>query len=175
MSIPESKEAIAGSAVLLVTMPEGDVVEHPLRERETTIGRDRSNHICITNHLVSAFHAKIIRSGGTFSLVDLGSANKTRVNGRPVLQKTLGFGDAIQIAGVACRLIDSSEPAEEPTVGREEQDVDGVSQRTSRMDGDRHVTASVSDPWKPPVSRLNLALVALVLFSLAAALATQVC
>jgi pSer/pThr/pTyr-binding forkhead associated (FHA) protein len=170
MSIPES----TGAAALVVTLPEGDE-HHLLRERETTIGRDPSNHICITNHLVSAFHAKIIRSGGTFSLVDLGSANKTRINGRPVVQKTLGVGDEIHVAGVVCRLVESADATDDSGDGYEEHEVEGSSRRTPETDGDRRVPASASDKWKPPVSKLSLAMGTLVLFGLVAALATQVC
>ncbi len=90
---------------LIVLLPDGKEVCHSVVGRETSIGRDPSNRISISDHFVSQFHAKLLVSRKGFTLVDLGSSNKTLVNGREVSTNvTVRFGDKIQFAGVTCRL-----------------------------------------------------------------------
>ena len=79
-------------------------MRHTILGREITIGRDRSNRICISDHFVSKFHAKLIVHDRIFTLVDLGSANGTRVNGREIRESQVAIGDQIQFAEVSCRL-----------------------------------------------------------------------
>lgn len=162
----------ASRFLLLVTLPDGREEEHVLEGPEIAVGRDPSNHIQIPHHFVSQFHAKFVRSGDKMTVVDLGSANKTRVNGHAVLQKSLMEGDDIQFADVACRLVllDSDRPSRratsappmEPGSGR----VDGVRDRDGHV-GPRRVDG--------PVSRTYLSIVVIALFSVAAALALEVC
>lgn len=174
MGFDDSVAAPTNPPVLLVILPEGGEERRPLREGETTIGRDPSNHICITDHFVSSFHAKIIRSGGSLSLVDLGSANKTRVNGRPIVQKAVKCGDEIHFAGVNCRLVDPL-----GATRQERESESPASQPTSNSQPDSESINSASDSsstkWKPPVSKLYLSGGVLVLFAVVAALATRVC
>jgi pSer/pThr/pTyr-binding forkhead associated (FHA) protein len=174
MGLKESAESSSPPSALLLIQTEGGEERHPLRERETTIGRDPSNHICITDHFVSSFHAKIIRSGETLSLVDLASANKTCVNGRSIVQKAVKCGDEIRFAGVTCRLVDpsgithpkleSDSPAPQP-----DSNSHPVAESTNSA------SDSGSTKWNPPVSKLLLSGGVLVLFVLVAALATRVC
>ncbi len=49
-----------------------------------TIGRDRKNHICIQDTMVSRFHALIQKIKDAFFIKDLESTNGTFVNGRRV-------------------------------------------------------------------------------------------
>jgi hypothetical protein len=90
---------------LVVVSSEGKEVDHYIGLPEMTIGRDPANRICIPDNFISKFHAKILASGGAFRLVDLGSANKTRVNGREVSEAILKYGDEVQFAGVKCRFL----------------------------------------------------------------------
>jgi pSer/pThr/pTyr-binding forkhead associated (FHA) protein len=174
MGLEKSAESSTHPSILLVIQAEGGEERHPLREGETTIGRDPSNHIRITDYLVSSFHAKIIHSGGEISLVDLASANKTRVNGHPIVQKAVKYGDEIHFAGVSCRLVDPLGAA------HQEQESDTPVPRlpsNSQPESESIDSASVSSStkWNPPVSKLYLSGGVLVLFALVAALATQVC
>ena len=91
--------------VLEVEHPDGRRERHPILGREVTIGRDRSNRVCIRHHFVSKFHAKIIVRDRDFTLVDLDSANKTRVNGRVVTESPLFFGDELHFAAVRCHFL----------------------------------------------------------------------
>jgi hypothetical protein len=96
---------LAGEAASLVCkLPEGEV-EYPLLSGDNTIGRDPSNTVCLPDDYVSKFHARLVRSGNGFTLVDLDSANKTLVNGRVVRESAVRYGDEIHIAGVRCRLL----------------------------------------------------------------------
>lgn len=76
-----------------------------IRGREATIGREPTNDICIRDPLVSKHHARIIISNHSVTLFDLGSANKTRVNGQVVTQATLRYGDELTFARVKCSLV----------------------------------------------------------------------
>jgi predicted component of type VI protein secretion system len=170
MESDESPVTSGDKPVLLVMLPEGGQERHPLEARETTIGRDPANNVCISDHFVSSFHAKIVRSGGTFSVVDLGSANKTRVNGRAVVQRAVKSGDEIHFAGVLCRL-------EAPKgLSDDFRETDGPSIRsTTKPPSAASRRKSNAATWKPPVPKLRLSMGVLVLFAVVAALTTQVC
>jgi hypothetical protein len=90
---------------LVVHLPDGKEVHHAVVGTEITIGRDPSNRIAISDQFVSKFHAKLLVSSSSLTLVDLGSANKTFVNGQPISQMPVRFGDELQFAGVRCRLL----------------------------------------------------------------------
>ena len=89
---------------LLVSLDGSEVVHHPIRGREATVGRAPENDICIPNYLISKFHAKLLISNQSVTVVDLDSVNKTRLNGQVVTQATVRYGDELQFARVTCRL-----------------------------------------------------------------------
>jgi ABC-type multidrug transport system ATPase subunit len=62
-----------------------------------TIGRDTANDICLPHPMVSRFHAVVKSGAGGLAIVDLGSANSTYVNGRPVGTRALREGDVVHI------------------------------------------------------------------------------
>ena len=104
-------------ATLVVPLPQGGEISHSLLGREISIGRDRANRIRINDHFVSKFHAKLFVRRGKLTLVDLESANKTRVNGRVVQKSEIQVGDEVQFAGVKCELRGpDADPALEPGV-----------------------------------------------------------
>jgi len=90
---------------LVVQLPDGKEVHHPIAGGEITIGRDPSNRIVVADQFVSKFHAKLLFSQSSITLVDLGSANKTYVNGAPIREASVKYGDELQFAGVRCRLL----------------------------------------------------------------------
>ncbi len=69
-----------------------------LKKGLTTIGRSGSNDIRLDEPSVSSEHAQI-RSDGEkeFTLIDLGSANGARLNGRPVQQHILRHNDVVEL------------------------------------------------------------------------------
>jgi predicted component of type VI protein secretion system len=90
---------------LVVQLPDGKEVHHSIAGSEVTIGRDPSNRITIADQFVSKCHAKLLVSHASITLVDLGSANKTYVNGQPISELPVKYGDELQFAGVRCRLV----------------------------------------------------------------------
>jgi len=98
---------------LVVAGSEGDLVRHVIKGREATIGREPTNDICLRDPLVSKHHARIIVSNHSVTLFDLGSANKTRVNGQVVSQATLRYGDEVTFARVKCSLVLAPSEADE--------------------------------------------------------------
>lgn len=89
---------------LLVPSASGELQRHSILGREATIGRDRSNDICIADPLVSKFHAKLLVANQSVTVIDLESVNRTRVNGQVVTQAAVRYGDELQFARVKCRL-----------------------------------------------------------------------
>ena len=89
---------------LIVLTPDGKEESHLIPGREATIGRDPANDICILDPLVSKVHARLIISNQSVTVVDLGSANRTLVNGRAVTQSGVKYGDELQFARTRCRL-----------------------------------------------------------------------
>ncbi|MDZ7842726.1 MAG: FHA domain-containing protein [Gammaproteobacteria bacterium] len=59
------------------------------------IGRDPENDIVLDEPDVSLAHARIVRSGGQWRLVDLDSTNGTYLNGKRAEDDTLQFGDEV--------------------------------------------------------------------------------
>jgi pSer/pThr/pTyr-binding forkhead associated (FHA) protein len=90
---------------LEVALADGRAVRHVIRGREATIGREPTNDICIPDPLVSKHHAKIIVANHSVTVFDLGSANKTRLNGQVVSQASVRYGDELTFARVRCRLV----------------------------------------------------------------------
>ena len=78
----------------------GKVVERPLGELVTTLGRSDDNEVVLKDDLVSRHHAKLEWSEGVPCLTDLGSNNGTLVNGgeiEPRVPLRLKEGDVISI------------------------------------------------------------------------------
>jgi transcriptional regulator with GAF, ATPase, and Fis domain/pSer/pThr/pTyr-binding forkhead associated (FHA) protein len=66
-----------------------------LSEGETTIGRDPTSGLCLSEEVVSRKHCAIQADGGTYRILDFNSSNGTFVNGIPVRSKILQHGDRI--------------------------------------------------------------------------------
>ena len=64
------------------------------------VGRAPLNQIVIDHPTVSAQHALLLRTGASYSLKDLNSANGTQVNGDFVTDAELKDGDAIRFGSV---------------------------------------------------------------------------
>jgi len=67
-----------------------------------TIGRDEpeegvANDIALNDRTVSRRHVRLVRTDGGYLIEDLGSANRTFVNNRPVRKARLRHGDVITI------------------------------------------------------------------------------
>ena len=85
-------------AYLVVKHSNGTSEEMPLSRLRTTIGRSARSDLCIPDAFASRLHAEIRQEGESFWLIDLGSANGTRLNGSAVATTMpLNPGNEIQI------------------------------------------------------------------------------
>jgi len=166
MTSDRSNRQSAGSFLLVVTLPDGKKKQYKLAAREISIGRDPSNHIQLSHHFVSQFHAKFVRTGSSCSLVDLGSANKTRVNGREIVQKDLKSGDEIEFAGVKCCLVLEEGSSVGPAASIGDSGAGEEAPKGQESDAPSSET---------PISKAYLSIGVVLLFSVVVALATQVC
>ncbi len=83
--------------IVVSSKESGEVVTYQLDGRIITVGRTPANHIVITDGAASRKHCMIKQVGDSYTLVDLGSANGTVVNGERVKEQELSDGDRIQI------------------------------------------------------------------------------
>ncbi|AWV89659.1 FHA domain-containing protein [Bradymonas sediminis] len=75
--------------------------EFSLSEIENTIGRTDENFILLSDSSISRRHAKIIRSGNSYTVVDLESSNGTRLNGKPLRgARTLEPSDVVEFGDI---------------------------------------------------------------------------
>jgi pSer/pThr/pTyr-binding forkhead associated (FHA) protein len=74
-----------------------------LETERVVIGRRRTCEVVLEHPGVSARHCELARSSeGQWTITDLGSTNGTFVNGLPITETTLRFGDEIGL-GKHCR------------------------------------------------------------------------
>lgn len=72
-----------------------------------SIGRAPENDLTLADDTVSGFHAQIIHDAGQLFIVDLGSRNGTRVNGKPVSGRVpLAAWDRINMGNTALEIVD---------------------------------------------------------------------
>lgn len=82
---------------IIVITPDKKQTTYELEERVITIGRTPANGIQISDGAASRKHCMIKLVGESYTLVDLGSANGTVVNGDRVKEHDLTHGDRIKI------------------------------------------------------------------------------
>jgi pSer/pThr/pTyr-binding forkhead associated (FHA) protein len=72
----------------------------PRRPWRIFIGRSPHSDLVLGDPTVSRVHAVVLREGGSWTIMDLDSANGVRVNGARVKQAVLGHGDVIEVGRV---------------------------------------------------------------------------
>ncbi len=85
---------------LVMFRESGDRREFPLKEGKTSIGRKDDCDIRIPLSDVSRHHTEIVVDGKSAVLKDLGSANGTYVNNKPVKTHKLAAGDHVVVGPV---------------------------------------------------------------------------
>jgi len=87
---------------------------------QTLIGRSSDATVTLEDLEVSRNHARITKGElGAYLLEDLGSKNGTQVNGLPVSQHLLSFGDKIQIGPQVLLLFAPFDPVEDQLLQRQ--------------------------------------------------------
>jgi len=72
----------------------------PLRFAEASLGRALDNEVVLESNDVSRRHARLEPAGSVLRLVDLGSTNGTRVNGKRVAEHLLREGDLVELGSL---------------------------------------------------------------------------
>jgi len=88
---------------LIAVLPDGQTREFSLSKTEASIGRSATSDITLHDPKVSRAHTRLECGPEGCLVVDLGSANGTRVNGMPVDRVRLAPGDVISIGGSSLR------------------------------------------------------------------------
>ncbi|MBN2381770.1 FHA domain-containing protein [bacterium] len=98
--------------------------KYSLSRESMTIGRASDNDIVFFNEVaVSRKHARFVKEGDSFYVVDLGSKNGTRLNGEPVHKEKLKEGDEI-LVGKSVLVFHSTSSEEAVFLSREGPVVD---------------------------------------------------
>ncbi len=97
---------------LVLTLPTGAEQHYILSKPTITLGRATTNDVSLADPKASRFHARIECDDDGCTIVDLGSANGTRVNGQRVESSPLATGDTIQVGASTVRF-EEHRPVEE--------------------------------------------------------------
>jgi len=84
-------------------------MEFALNRASLVIGRTDENDIVLNHRSISRHHAKIVRDGEQYTIVDLQSANGVRVNGEDYERVELNPGDMIELGHVKLRFVGANE------------------------------------------------------------------
>ncbi|MBL4635555.1 MAG: FHA domain-containing protein [Kofleriaceae bacterium] len=106
-AVAEQPEELFPRMVVLSTAMAGR--EFSLNKPAMVIGRTEDNDLWINHRSVSQHHAKIVREGDSFTIVDLQSSNGVRVNGEDYGKVELRRGDLIDLGHVRLRFIGADE------------------------------------------------------------------
>ena len=98
-----------GPARLVVVSSNFAGQEFVLDKAAVVIGRTDENDIVINHRSISRHHAKIVREGAHYHIVDLQSANGVRVNGEEYNKVELRKGDHVDLGHVRLRFVGAGE------------------------------------------------------------------
>ncbi|UCF96279.1 MAG: FHA domain-containing protein [Spirochaetaceae bacterium] len=77
----------------------------PITRKTVTIGRDAQCDLHLADPYVSRKHSQIVFRGDHFTMMDLGSLNKTRVKEKEYIQKNLKDGYLITLGKTQLRFL----------------------------------------------------------------------
>jgi transcriptional regulator with GAF, ATPase, and Fis domain len=112
-----------------VVLKEGGDQRHTFEKPVVSVGRSLECDLVLEDRQVSREHCRLEQAGGRIFLVDPGSQNHTRLNGKIVANAEVRFGDEIQVGGTRFRVERKPEPRQEgvrPAAGDETQIKDPV-------------------------------------------------
>jgi pSer/pThr/pTyr-binding forkhead associated (FHA) protein len=96
-------------ARLVMLTPPAPGAEFALSRERQRIGRAEDLPIWVNHRSISREHAEIARDGNDFRVVDLGSANGVRVNGKDIEDAPLCPGDIVELGQVRFRYVGEGE------------------------------------------------------------------
>lgn len=80
----------------------------PILQDKVSIGRSLDNQIVIQEPTISRKHAKVIREGDKYYVVDLDSTCGTYINGKKISKRVLNSGDSIMLAGTPMVFVENA-------------------------------------------------------------------
>jgi pSer/pThr/pTyr-binding forkhead associated (FHA) protein len=90
-------------ACLEITRKDGEVSRFPITKKTVTIGRDPECDLRLDDPFVSRKHCQIVFRGDHFTVMDLGSLNKTVVKGKQYIQRNLLPGTELTLGETRLR------------------------------------------------------------------------
>jgi pSer/pThr/pTyr-binding forkhead associated (FHA) protein len=103
-SVPDRTAGTAPARMFVLTTDLAGM-EFSLDRAAQVIGRTDENDIVLGHRSISRHHAKIVREGDHYTIVDLQSANGVRVNGEDYERIELNPGDIIELGHVKLRFV----------------------------------------------------------------------
>lgn len=101
-----NKGRAAGASRLVAVAGPRKGSEFPLTDERTTIGRGSDNVLVIPDISVSRQHVVVVREAGKWIVMDQGSGNGTRLNGKPVTRGSLQHGDEIAMGDTVLQYVE---------------------------------------------------------------------
>ncbi|MEC9071573.1 MAG: FHA domain-containing protein, partial [Myxococcota bacterium] len=80
-----------------------------LRSPEAMVGRTPDNDLVLNHRSISRQHARLVWDGSQCSIIDLESANGTRINGELYSRTVLRRGDTVELGHVTLRYVEPGE------------------------------------------------------------------
>src|SRR5215208_4909545 len=94
---------------LIVTAGPLQGMTFAVTEKEISVGRDPSNHLCLPDVSISRQHCLFAEEEEQFKIIDLGCFNGTLVNGVAVQEQFLRHGDQIAVGDSLLRFLQDSD------------------------------------------------------------------
>jgi len=102
--VQQERERIkAAASNVLVVISGAELGQRVVVDRSLTLGRHPDCQLVLSDPLISSYHARIEDRGDSWTLVDLGSTNGTRVNGEPTHEIALSPGFKIGVGSTVIR------------------------------------------------------------------------
>jgi pSer/pThr/pTyr-binding forkhead associated (FHA) protein len=101
----DGQPAAGPPARMLVLTTDLAGTEFALDKASLVIGRTDENEVVLNHRSISRHHAKVVREGDHYTIVDLQSANGVRVNGEDYERIELNPGDVVELGHVKIRFI----------------------------------------------------------------------
>ncbi len=101
----ETESEFPSDVYLEVTKKGAESFLFPITKKTVTIGRDPGCDLHIDDPYVSRKHCQIVFRGDHFTVMDLGSLNKTVVKGKQYIQKNLMPGSELKLGRTQLRFV----------------------------------------------------------------------
>jgi pSer/pThr/pTyr-binding forkhead associated (FHA) protein len=104
---------------------ENEGLRFPIETKTVTVGRDEHCDLQLSDPYVSNKHCQIVFRADHFTVVDLGSLNKTRIKGKTYIQKNLTHGALMELGKTRMRFVWESAAAWRREHALPEEEPDG--------------------------------------------------